>query len=229
MIKVTYEYSGKKFEISPYNTKQEKEILLLSMISEPTLNGALHICGVASDVINSLSENEKIAMLYKFRMISVGDDLNLKFKCKHCGTSSDNMVNISGLVEDSNITNPLIIDKFKKVTEDNFQEFVTCDVDDLELDEYEQLFEEAQKSVTKFNFIKPIVCQKCSKENSIAIGNPEFVIDNLSEDSIMSLYQTYNDLIYFGKYTKQDIDTLYPFERTILISLLNKTREDLNK
>jgi hypothetical protein len=51
----------------------------------------------------------------------------------------------------------------------------------------------------------------------------------MSEDSLMSIYQTYNDLTFFGKYTKQDIDTLYPFERTILISLLNKTREDMTK
>lgn len=229
MITVPYEYSGKKFQIAPYNTSQEKELLLMAMISEPTLDGALRVCGIADNIINDLSENEKIALLYKFRMISVGDDLNLKFTCKHCGTSSDNIVNITGIIEESTITNPLITDRFKHVTEDNFQEFISCNVDDLELDEYEELFEETKNTITKFNFKRPIICQKCKKENFVGIGNPEFVIDNLSEDTIMSLYQTYNDLTYFGKYTKQDIDTLYPFERTILISLLNKTREDLNK
>ena len=229
MIKVPYEYSDKKFEISPYNTGQEKEILLLGMISTPTLDGALQICGVENSVIESLSEYEKIAMLYKFRTVSVGDDLNLKFTCKHCKTSSDNVINISDIIENSNITNPLITDRYKKLTEDNFQEFINKDIDDLEIDEYEKLFAETEKSITKFNFKKPIICQKCSKENFISIEKPTFVIDNLSEDTIMSLYQTYNDLTYFGKYTKQDIDTLYPFERTILISLLNKTREDLNK
>lgn len=229
MIKIPYEYSGKKFEITPYNTKQEKEILLLSMISTPTLEAALHICGIADNIIASLSEQEKIAMLYKFRMVSVGDDLSLKFTCKHCKTSSDNVLNIADIIEESNITNPLISDRFKTLTEDNFQEFINKDIDELEIDEYEKLFEETKSSITKFNFKKPIICQKCSKENHISIEKPEFVIDNLSEDTIMSLYQTYNDLTYFGKYTKQDIDTLYPFERTILISLLNKTREDLNK
>lgn len=229
MIKIPYEYSGKRFEISPYNTNQEKEILLLGMISTPTLESALHICGVADDIVASLSEQEKIAMLYKFRMVSVGDDLSLKFTCKHCKTSSDNILNISDIIEESNIVNPLIVDKFKTLTEDNFQDFITIDIDELEIDAYEQLFEETKQSITKFNFKKPIICQKCSKENFVGIEKPTFVIDNLSEDTIMSLYQTYNDLTYFGKYTKQDIDTLFPFERTILISLLNKTREDLNK
>lgn len=229
MITIPYEYSGKRFELSPYNTNTEKEILLLGMISTPTLDGALSICGVDADIIKSLSDYEKVAMLYKFRTISVGDDLNLKFKCKHCGTSSDNIVNVSDIIQESNINDARIIDQFKDLTDDNFQEFINVNVDELEIDDYEKLFEEAQATVTRFNFKKPIVCQKCTKENQISIGSPEFVIDNLSEDTIMSLYQTYNDLIYFGKYTKQDIDTLYPFERTILISLLNKTREDLNK
>lgn len=229
MIKVKYEYCGKSFELEPYNTAKEKDILLLAMIATPTLDATLEICGVDNDTIKTLSEYEKVSMLYKFRTISVGDDLNLKFTCKHCKTGSDNMVNIGNIIEESTITDDRIIDRFKKLTEENFNEFVNIDVNELEVDEYEELFEETKRSITKFNFIKPIICQKCSKENFISIANPEFVMDNLSEDTIMSLYQTYNDLIYFGKYTKQDIDTLLPFERTILISLLNKTREDLNK
>ena len=43
----------------------------------------------------------------------------------------------------------------------------------------------------------------------------------------MSIYRTYNDMCMFGNYNKKDIDSLYPFERTILIGLINKTREDM--
>jgi len=50
----------------------------------------------------------------------------------------------------------------------------------------------------------------------------------MSEDSLTSIYQTYNEMIFHSHYTKQDIDSLYPFERIILFSLLNKTKEDLN-
>jgi len=229
MIKVKYEYSGKTFEISPYNTAQEKELLLLSMISEPNIDNALEICGTSKEIIDSLSEFEKVALLYKYREISIGDDINLKFTCKHCGNGNENALNISNIVRSSNIKNELINDQFKEVTEDNFQDFISSDVEELDIDEYEDLLEETKQSCTTFDFRRPIICQKCTEKNYVRINKPEFVIDNLSEDSVMSLYQTYNDMTFFGKYTKQDVDTLYPFERTILISLLNKTREDLNK
>lgn len=229
MLKIKYEYSGKHFFLCPFNTSQEKELLLLGTIGESNIDNALSICNVDDNIISSLSENEKIAMLYKFREISVGDEINLQFKCKHCGSGNENSLSILNIIESSNITNPKIKDAFKVLTNNNFNEFVNIDIDDLDVDEYDQIYEEVKNTITKFNYIKPIICQKCGETNYTRIDTPSFVVDNLSDDSLISLYQTYNDLIFFGHYTKQDIDSLYPFERTILISLLNKTREDMNK
>ena len=50
----------------------------------------------------------------------------------------------------------------------------------------------------------------------------------MSEDSLMTLYKSYNHLVFFGHYSKQDIDDMLPFERVIFIGLLNKTKEDLS-
>lgn len=229
MIKVKYEYGNKKFNIAPFTTSQEKELLLLGTISEPNLDNALEICGVDISVLCTMTSEEKIAMLYKYREISVGDEIHLKFKCKHCESGNDNTLSISNTIIPGNVTNELIKDQFKNLTEDNLQDFLNVNIDDLEIDQYEKLYKEVKDTVTKFDFRKPILCQKCGHTNHIKIDVPEFVVDNMSEDSLMSIYQTYNDLTFFGKYTKQDIDTLYPFERTILISLLNKTREDMTK
>jgi hypothetical protein len=229
MITVTHNYGDKKFNLEPYNTAQEKELLLLSMISEPSLDNALSICGVNNETIKSLSESEKIVMLYKYRTISIGDEINLKFKCKYCDSGNENFINVSGIMEEGNISNELITDRYKDLNEDNFQDFVNKDGDELELDEYEELYDEVLRTCTTFDFRKPIICQKCGKTNFVDIDSPEFVIDNMSEDDMMSLYQTYNNLVFFGKYTKQDVDSLYPFERSIVISILTKTREELNK
>lgn len=229
MIKAKYSYSNKIFELTPFKTIQEKDLLLLTLLTEPTIDNALRICNVNEDIINSITEDEKYAMLYKLRELSVGDEINLKFKCNYCNGGNENTLSISNIVTNSKIENSKIIDNYKELTEDNFQDFVNINIDELDIDEYENLFEETKNSITMFNFTKPIICQQCGKQNLIKINRPEFAIDNMSEDSLISLYQTYNDLIFFGKYTKQDIDSLYPFERTILIGLLNKTREDLNK
>ena len=65
MITVPHNYGEKRFNLEPYNTAKEKELLLLSMISEPSLDNALDICGADKEIINSLSDSEKIVMLYK--------------------------------------------------------------------------------------------------------------------------------------------------------------------
>lgn len=228
MLKVSYEYSGKSFDIAPYNTNQEKQILLLELLgSKDQINTALSIVGVSDDVIQSLTEKEKVAMLYKYRTVSIGDEIPLGYKCKHCQTPNEIGLDINDLVTSSNITNDKIQDQFKEVTDDNLQDFLTVDIDDLELDEYESIKNEVKTSCTQFNLIREHECIQCHKPNYINIEDD--VIKYMSEDTIMSMYQTYNDLTFFGKYTKQDIDTLIPFERTILIGLLNKTREELNK
>ena len=227
-MKISYEYSGKKFILKPFNTDQEKQILLLELLGcDSPKEEALSICGIEDSVIESLSEKEKIAMLFKFRSISIGDEIPLGYKCKHCDTPNEVSLNIDGLVQDSNITNDKIVDQYKEVDEDNLNEFLSIDVDELDLDEFETILNEVESSITKFNFVRESACIKCREINYIDIEDD--VISYMSEDTLMSLYQTYNDLTFFGKYTKQDIDSFLPFERSILIGLHNKTREELNK
>ena len=95
MLKVDYGYSGKKFKLSPYNTQQEKDMLLLAMHdAETDLDEVLEICNIKKDIYEDLSEHEKVAMLYKLREISVGASLSLVFKCKSCGSQNENTVDI---------------------------------------------------------------------------------------------------------------------------------------
>lgn len=225
-LRVNVQYGDKKFKLFPYDTNQEKDLLLLVNFENYTLDDALEICGLSEDIISTLSRDEKVFLLFKYRSISVGDEINLKFTCSHCGTKNDNTLTIGDMVVQPKEKHDYIIDKYKTVTDDNIQEFVTVDVDNLELDEYIKLFKEVQNSVTTFNFVFPITCQKCQKQNLRNMNKDDsFIIDNMSEETLSSIYKIYNDLIFNSNYTKQDIDRMYPFERTIFISLLNKTRE----
>lgn len=229
MFTVDFKYSGKTIKIKPYNTDQEKNFLLLDSLGTPSVENALMICGFTEKDLETFSEHECIALLIKLREISVGEKINIKFKCKECGSPNENELDITNIITSSNITDDRITDQFKPLTEDNFNDFVDVDVEELDIDVYEELYEKTKESITKFNFVKPVVCLKCSKKNWVKVNDIKFLLDNLSEDSLLSIYQTYNDLTFYGRYTKQDVDTLYPFERSILISLLNKTREELNK
>lgn len=227
MFKIKYEYSGKIFYISPYTTLQEKDLLLMDSFDNKDVDIALEILGIEKDIIVTLSNNEKIALLYKFREISIGSEIPIKFKCPHCEIPNELTISIEKLIENSNIKNDYVIDQYKTLTRENFQEFLNIDVDELEFDEYDIIFKEVKESITKFNFLRPCNCLGCKRVNYIDISKN--VIEHLSEDSLIGLYQNYSDLVFFGKYTKQDIDSLYPFERSIVIGLLNKTREELSK
>ena len=101
------------------------------------------------------------------------------------------------------------------------------ELENLDLDEYENLLKDVENSQIKYNFTKSCKCIKCKKDNIFDISNIKYILESLSEDTIMSIYRTYNDMCMFGNYNKKDIDSLYPFERTILIGLINKTREDM--
>jgi hypothetical protein len=227
MLIIKYNYSNKVFNIEPYTTEQERQILLLDLLgSTDRINGALRILNMSDDDIDSLTDTEKVALLFKYRSVSIGHEIPVAYKCIHCLTPNETNLDIDVLVTDSP-ANDKFIDQFKDVTEENLGEFLKFDVDELDLDEFDQTLKDVKNSVTKFNFIKSNNCIKCKEPNFINIE--EDVMDYMSEDTILTMYQTYNDLTYFGSYSKLDIDSLYPFERTILIGLLNKTKEELNK
>lgn len=230
-MNIKFKYSDKEFNITPYSTKQEKELLLyISLNEDYTFKDVLET--LSSNIkgnLDDLSEEEQITLLYKLRSISIGEEINLKFKCNECKLANEQYLNVSEIVTSSNIKNNLIIDKFTTVTDDNFQDFVTCNVDELDIEVYEELFKEVQDSVTKFNLEHTKFCQHCNVEHKFDITNKTYVVENMSEDSLMSLYQTIGDMVFFGHYSKHDIDGMLPFERSIFVGILNKTREDLNK
>jgi hypothetical protein len=69
----------------------------------------------------------------------------------------------------------------------------------------------------------------CRTSNFFNIGSPKYIIEQLSDHTLMTLYKTYNNMMMFGNLTKTDIDNMYPFERTIFIGLITKTKEDIAK
>jgi len=232
MYKYPFELNGKKLLIQPYNTEKEKDLLIMSSFEIYELDEILRVLGVEQDTLLELSENEKKVLLYKFREISVGDEINVKFKCSECKTPNDDILSCSNLVQSKEIKDSRVKLLDKEVTDENIGEFLTLtteEIDDLDIDEYEELINTVKESQVQYNFVRKCKCIKCKKENLFYIGDIKYIIESLSEDTLMSMYRTYNDMCMFGNYNKRDIDSLYPFERIILIGLINKTREDMKK
>lgn len=232
MYKYPVNLNGKRLLIQPYNTEKEKDLLIMSSFEVYDIDEILRVLEVDSDAILNLSENEKKVLLYKFREISVGDEINVKYKCTECKSPNDAVLSCSDLILIPDNFNPDIKILDLEVNDDTIYDFLNIskdEIDNLDVDEYEKLIEEVKQNQVKYNFVRKSNCIKCKSENSFYIGDVKYIIESLSEDTLMSIYRTYNDMCMFGNYNKRDIDSLYPFERTILIGLINKTREDMKK
>ena len=231
MYKYPVEINGKKLLIHPYDTEKEKDLLIMSSFEIYDIDEILRVLGLEYSELEKLTENEKKVLLYKFREISVGDEINVKFKCTSCKAPNETSISCADLVQNNHLDPDIkILDA--EVTDDNIKEFLYIEqdeIDNLDLDEYEKLLDRIKRNQVKYNFVKKCSCLKCKSENSFYIGDIKYIIESLSEDTLMSMYRTYNDMCMFGNYNKRDIDSLYPFERTILIGLINKTREDMKK
>jgi hypothetical protein len=51
----------------------------------------------------------------------------------------------------------------------------------------------------------------------------------VSEDTLVTLYQTYHNLKHFGHYSLFEIDDMYPYERGIYFSMLKNTLDEKKK
>jgi len=49
------------------------------------------------------------------------------------------------------------------------------------------------------------------------------------ESSLLSIYQFYSNMKFFGNYSIPEVDEMLPFERDIFYSLLVKLKEEQNK
>jgi len=224
-------YGDKTIRLEPYNTSAEKSLLMgTELFNVGLLDEAIKTLSNYIDYnkLDELTDNEKKLILLKLRAISVGEEIPIKFICDNCNKPIESVLNISNIHKNGKKSDK-VKDIYEDLTEDNFHKFVDTNVDELELDEYDKLYELVEESIVKFNFNLPCMCSLCGNKQYFDISDSKYIIDNMSEDTLMSLYKTYNDLIFFSHYTKQDVDSMLPFERSIFIGLLNTTKEELEQ
>ena len=76
-MKVDFAYGNKCFELEAYKTYQETDALICSLgnSTEETLDKILKIFNFPSNEIKYLTLDEKLAIFYKYRSISVGESV----------------------------------------------------------------------------------------------------------------------------------------------------------
>jgi hypothetical protein len=228
-IKFTKErnYLQNKLKKLPrYCTSQEKEVLLIDE-SESTYADYLDILlPNLPENLKPINEIEEMLYLIYLRSNSVSDIISGIVECPSCkqlndyNIETDDMINLEYNYSDT-------FDDF----EDNFPIGVfTCinqiinkkEQNKIIVKDYNKIQSKIQEQNEKiFNIHRNIKCRKCSENIDIVI-NPKMILSKLS---LVGIYEEYMLLSYYSHNSKLDIDSMYPFERELIIGLLKKKIE----
>ena len=233
-MKIPFKDFGYTIKIEPYTVAQEKELLFLDTYypeyNDDILDAALDILKVDSKLYSKLSHDEKVILLYKYREVSVDEKFAIKCVCPSCKMPIETEINITNIVNKAELKSDFVRDlKRLPENEEDFQNNFLINYEDLDIDTYENIYENISKYQTTNNFIRKFKCLSCSHESYINLNSNKMVISSLSESSIESIYNFYENLIFTGKWSKKDIDSLLPFERVIFSSLYNESVKKHNE
>ena len=233
-MKIPFKDFGYTIKIEPYTVAQEKELLFLDTYypeyNDDILDAALDILKLDSKLYSKLSHDEKVILLYKYREVSVDENFAVQGVCSACGMPIETEVSIANIVNKAELKSEFVRDlKRLPENEEDFQNNFLINYEDLDIDTYENIYENISKYQTTINFIRKFRCMSCGHESYIDLNSNKMVISSLSEASIESIYNFYENLIFTGKWSKRDIDSLLPFERVIFNSLYNESVKKHNE
>lgn len=233
-MKIPFKDFGYTIKIEPYTVAQEKELLFLDTYypeyNDDILDAALDILKLDSKLYSKLSHDEKVILLYKYREVSVDEKFAIHCVCPSCKMPIETEISITNIVNKAELKSEFVIDlKRLPENEEDFQKNFLTKYEDLDIDTYENIYENISKYQTTNNFIRKFRCMSCGHETYINLNSNKMVISSLSESSIESIYNFYENLIFTGKWSKQDIDSLLPFERVIFSSLYNESVKKHNE
>lgn len=229
--------TGESINLSPMSSREEKSILEIQAIQEDEYVAFDEICKMLS-IPDRFSEELKLACLLRIREISSGSDCIVKYKCPKCNHYSESLIYLNDMLDFSLWDK---VDKFRdvKLKDDaNLQLLSDCHilqslnyVNDCEefdgfnrIDEIKDLAISLKARIPKFQNEKTCKCLFCGFESLVNIDR-NFVLQSMSNHSISSMYQAYNKLVING-FTKQDVDSMLPFEREVHLGLIDKYIED---
>ena len=221
--------SDEAYFIKPFNTSAEKDILIMRSFDIDDVNQYLRRLGFENP--QDLGENDKKVLLWKFREVSHGEEIDIRFKCKGCNSVNETSIKTSNFVIESQINDSDVKKLDKEVNDENLSLFLYIteeDLNNLDLIDYENLMKRVKDNQHRYDFTKIKKCMMCGQEHFFNLGGTEYILNSLSDETLETIYKTYVNLTYHGKLTKHDIDSMYPFERTLFTGLLHSIKDKEN-
>ena len=198
--------------IESYNTKQEKEFLLMD---DPDISGTCKTLGH-----HALNDLEGLYVLQKKREKSVSDLYEQLLSCPSCQEINDIKIELKDVgldvpgLKELESTSKIPVGLFT-----DLEDFMNPEVvESLSITDYNTI----QKEMTENNLkiYAHTVTRQCKCQADIPVHiNP---LNILSKTNVANIYTEYFDLSFYTHFTKADVDGMLPFERQLFYSLLKK-------
>lgn len=224
-----YLHLDKTYKIHGYKTKTELEVLEFLAFSsfendddyEPAVDNILSEC--VGNYNPKLSKLEKVIMLWCVRMITLGDEIDITFKCKECHKQQNLTVSLSNLLKlptkFSEELNPKFINSASN--EDMTEQLD----DDMDMEEYEEYLQNIIDYHIIYNNKFTFNCQYCDNENFTNLLTYKSALSFLSEDSYHSLTEWIHTLMYFSNCSRSDVLDMTPIQRMLEINYFKEVKK----
>lgn len=179
--------------------------------------------------ISKLSKIEKIILVWKIRELTIGDDINIVYKCPSCGCPCQQTISVEDLchtgeeVDKNTFYKKLISEEeLERLSENDFLGIE--DIEDLDFDLYNELISEPKKFFIVYNNKTILNCSKCKFKSFDNLLTFKGCLKFISEDKFDKLVEWINVLVYYGNFTRQDILNMSPIQRMLEINLFKKIK-----
>lgn len=225
----------KMLEVPAMLTWQEKEILELLTIfpdiekkqrNSQIFDQICNILGIPKDLPLKL----KMVLFYAVREVSFGSDVDINFKCKQCQRANSMTLEIENLLQfekmegfNIDVEPEEFIQLINDVEQVNIKKLAKYyNVSSLAtMNQLVEVSRQFRKVVPNIKDTLKCKCMFCQKEHEVKILTYKFLFDSVSKYDYVNLLKTYQILIEYG-FTKEDIDSMLPFERELHIGIIQQ-------
>ncbi len=210
--------------LKSYRTKHERDALLYVTDTEFNYQTLLEKLGVEKSIAENLSDKECEYLIFKLRSISVGEMIEFQYECGNCKKTTVAASNIDDMFADpihTDIPEGLFYDEH---IDESIEHMETVkNIEELSITEYDELYNKFEdNNKVLFNSNAVTNCVLCGTQTIIPIA----ASDIISKITIKSLYENITELMYYSNNGYNDIMEMIPFEREIIISLINSIKEN---
>lgn len=229
-----YLHLDERYLIKGYKTRTELDVLeFLSFNTfeddndyEPAVDNVLSEC--VSNYNPNIPKIKKIIMLWCVRIITLGDELDITFKCKKCHRQQNLSVSLSKLLRlPSKFT-----EEFKPefIDSSSTKDFTEILDNEMDIEEYENYLNNIFDFHIIYNNKFLFNCQYCNYENFTNLLTFKSALSFLSEDTFYTLTDWIHNLIYYDNCSRSDILEMTPMQRMLEINYFKETikKESLN-